>query len=255
LLLAALVVVMVMKENSKILSIIAYYLSEYDSRAINDLGFKSATQAFEEISLLFGRNKNYIKLRRDEFDALPDSSSHRRGWKNRPPAKEVISIAGYLKGFSYTELTQLVESFLKYETNLETVVLEQCDVLCDSETDIENIINFKDDTSVIKLKEGLTAVRFYNRNIITSLKLLYKGKCQICNKAPSDLADISEAHHIEYFSITQNNDANNIIILCPNHHRLIHRLNPKFDYETLSFLFPNGAVESVAIDFHLGHLK
>lgn len=246
---------MVVKENSKILSIIAYYLSEYDPRAINDLGFKNTAQAFEKISLIFNRNKNYIKLRRDEFDALPNSSSHRRGWKNRPPIKEVVDIAEYLKRLSYSELTQLVKSFLKYEIDSETTIAKQYDILYDSETDIENIINFQDDTSVIKLKEGATSVRFYNRNIITSLKLLYQGKCQICNEVPSDLADIYEAHHIEYFSMAQNNDANNIIILCPNHHRLIHRLNPKFDYETLSFIFPNGVAESVALDFHLGHLK
>ena len=244
-----------MKENSKILSIIAYYLSEYGLRAVIDLGFKNTTQAFGEIALHFDRNKNYIKLRRDEFDALPDSSSHRIGWKNRPPTKEVVDIAEYLKRLSYSELTQLVKSFLKFETTSEVAVAKQYNVLCNSEADIENIINFKDHASVIKLKEGAMAVRFYNRNIIDSLKLLYEGKCQICNKAPSDLADISEAHHIEYFSISQNNDANNIVILCPNYHRLIHRLNPKFDYETLSFIFPNGVAEIVALDFHLGHLK
>ena len=76
-----------MTEVSKALSIIAYYLSEYDMDAVHTLGFKTQKEAFKQISVCFNKDNNYLKLRRDEFDALPSSSSHRNGWRNRPPHK------------------------------------------------------------------------------------------------------------------------------------------------------------------------
>lgn len=66
-----------MTETSKTLSIIAYYLSEYDMNAVSALGYHTRREAFEKISSHFDRENNYLKLRRDEFDALPESSSHR----------------------------------------------------------------------------------------------------------------------------------------------------------------------------------
>ena len=53
-----------------------------------------------------------MKLRRDEFDALPESSSKRKGWRNRPPLKEVRELATYLHQFSFDELTEIVKSFI-----------------------------------------------------------------------------------------------------------------------------------------------
>ena len=96
------------KAGSKELSIIAYYLSEYDMRAVEELGYKSRRQAFIKISEILGRKSNYLKLRRDEFDALSDSRSKRLGWRNRRPAKDVVEMAAWLKQFSFEEMTRLV---------------------------------------------------------------------------------------------------------------------------------------------------
>ena len=72
-----------MKDSSKMLSIIAFFLSEYDMQAVASLGYKNRVEAIREISAMYDRNSNYLKLRRDEFDALPLSSSHRNGWNER----------------------------------------------------------------------------------------------------------------------------------------------------------------------------
>lgn len=244
-----------MKQNSNILSIIAYYLSEYSEQAVKELGFDNTTQAFKQISTKFNRKESYLRLRRDEFDALPNSSSSRKGWNKRAPNNEVIRIAEHLQKLSFDELTCLVRSFLNNNKEIrnESNLQNEFDILKSSEIEIENIINLKDEKSTIILKQGNVTTRIYDKNIIMGLKLLYGGKCQICGSIPSDLADISEAHHIRYFSHTQNNDADNIIILCPNHHRIIHKLNPKFDYSTLSFVFPDGQKQKVILNFHLGN--
>lgn len=49
-----------------------------------------------------------------------------------------------------------------------------------------------------------------------------------------------------------NQDADNQIIICPNHHTVIHAANPIFDYKRLSFLYQNGYEERVLLNRHLG---
>jgi hypothetical protein len=60
-----------------------------------------------------------------------------------------------------------------------------------------------------------------------------------------------EAHHIEYFTQSLNNDTQNIIILSPTFHRIVHRYNPRFDRDRLCFEFANGVREAVRLDRHL----
>lgn len=246
-----------MTDSSRALSIIAYYLSEYDFAALQALGYKTQTAAFKNISVLFHRDNNYLKLRRDEFDALPDSSSHRHGWKNRPPAKDVTNLAAYLKQFSFNELTDLVQALIDAQSgtliSVQTTTNANSNDKPHSELELENLINFEDMSATIKIRTSPTAVRVYNPSIIRQLKKLYNGCCQLCGKAPfiEDLCDITEVHHIEYFAVSHNNNANNLIVLCPNHHRLIHKLNPQYESDGHRFVYPNGLVEDIKLNYHL----
>lgn len=249
-----------MKKTSKSLSIIAFYLSEYDDDAVDRLGFKNKTQAFKEISVKFDRDNNYLKLRRDEFDALPTSRSNRKGWRNRPPTKDVVELAEYLSQYTFEELTEIVQSLIENADNSESIVvnesyetniIEKYEIL--SEEEIERIVNLTDDNSdyIVKNKDG--KVRRYRKSIIKQLKLLYSGKCQLCGEVIFEQMGVAicEAHHIQSFAETHNNNVNNIIILCPNHHRLIHKLNPRFDREKLEFVYSNGIIEKIKCDYHL----
>lgn len=47
----------------------------------------------------------------------------------------------------------------------------------------------------------------------------------------------------------------NLLILCPNHHSLIHALNPKFDYDELQYIYPDGKTDKIILDLHLTHGK
>ena len=98
-----------------------------------------------------------------------------------------------------------------------------------------------------------SCLRYRLRICWMTIKRLYGGCCQLCgeNAFRGFNADISEAHHIAYFSDSQNNDSSNIIILCPNHHRLIHKLNPKFDYNRGCFVFSENSELRIELDFHL----
>jgi hypothetical protein len=48
-----------------------------------------------------------------------------------------------------------------------------------------------------------------------------------------------------------NNDSENIIIVSPNFHRLIHKTHPVFDRNELTFIFQNGVKEKLKLNYHL----
>lgn len=50
-------------------------------------------------------------------------------------------------------------------------------------------------------------------------------------------------------------ESDNLLILCPNHHSLIHVLNPKFDYDELQYIYPDGKTDKIILDLHLTHGK
>ena len=124
-----------------------------------------------------------------------------------------------------------------------------------SEQVYESTINNK--TSDIKArivrKKVFVNQRIYDRRICNQLKRLYNNKCQICGFDPYKEINehVSEAHHIEYFTKSCNNNANNILILCPNHHRIIHKANPEFSTDKLEFHFKNGYTAKIMTNNHL----
>ena len=124
-----------------------------------------------------------------------------------------------------------------------------------NEEDFEYQSNYKevDDSARIETKEQIVKIRRLDRAIGESLKLFYGYRCQICgdNFAKKYDCVIAEAHHIVFFVSSLNNDASNIIVLCPNHHRIIHKANPIFEREKYSFVYPNGLEEKLILNKHL----
>jgi len=239
--------------------ILAFYLSKFDMEAIRQLEYSSRKEAFQELSLLFGRNDNYLKLRRDEYDVL--TGSHRNGWRNRAPAKSVLAINEYLQQFAFDELTALVQSLIENAQGEEKIpdilFLQNAssrEIQAElSEEEIEYIINQEDTTANLVIASGNRPRRIYKHSIIIQLKKLYHYKCQICGHSFDDFygGSYAEAHHIDFFAATHNNNANNIVILCPNHHRVVHLLKPEFDRHTLSWVYPNGVKELLKYNIHL----
>lgn len=114
-------------------------------------------------------------------------------------------------------------------------------------------LNTLDNSADVTIKEGIKKIRKYNLKLINELKKGYNHQCQICGSSCWEDYGVSicEAHHIEKFSITQNNNPNNIIILCPNHHRLLHKMDACWNAKTKQFLFKNGSSLKLQINKHL----
>ena len=123
-----------------------------------------------------------------------------------------------------------------------------------SENELEAALDKDDDSSCYVFKEAIVKVRKINKEIIEKLKAHYNGECQLCGiTVGADFGkQIVEAHHIEYFSKTQNNDSSNIIIVCPNCHRLIHSCNPIYHKKDTYFEFDGGKKIYLT---NPGHLK
>ena len=125
-----------------------------------------------------------------------------------------------------------------------------------SEFALEHLIELPtltDESATLIETYGLSKVRRLNRSLGDQLKRYYKFRCQICG---ADVGarygvELAECHHIDYFVESLNNDADNLLIVCPNHHRLIHATDPIFDRETKIYRYPNGCVERLKLNLHL----
>lgn len=113
--------------------------------------------------------------------------------------------------------------------------------------------DIEDKNANILEDEKIVKIRKLKRKIGDNLKLLYAYRCQICGQyvgAEYD-AKVVEAHHIDYFVKSLNNDSNNQLVVCPNHHSIIHEVNPVFHRKSLIYLYPNGVQEGLMLNQHL----
>ena len=110
-----------------------------------------------------------------------------------------------------------------------------------------------DESASLVMKTQLIKVRKLDRSIGEDLKRLYEYRCQICgnNFAKPHDQRIIEVHHIVEFVYSMNNDYDNLMVACPNHHSLIHKAKPVFDRQLLKLSYPNGYIEPVRLDRHL----
>jgi 5-methylcytosine-specific restriction protein A len=78
-----------------------------------------------------------------------------------------------------------------------------------------------------------------NRDFVTELRDRYEGRCQLCLWGPRSIfdADLCEGHHLRWLGRGGLDSLSNMVLLCPNHHRAVHRLDAPFDWSSMGFLF------------------
>jgi hypothetical protein len=91
-----------------------------------------------------------------------------------------------------------------------------------------------------------------DRRLVEDLRSVYSGECQICSWSPRRVygAELCEGHHVHWLSRGGPDDVSNMVLLCPNHHRAVHRCDAPFDYEANGFVFPGGHIEALS---HIAH--
>lgn len=161
-----------------------------------------------------------------------------------------IQIPEEIKEYLAIYTTEYDDSYV-----LETITADEIAILRENVNgQIERTYEaeFDEDADLIK-DTRIMNIRRLNRRIGENLKLLYGYRCQICGKMIGEEfgSHIVEAHHIDYFVNSLNNDSSNQMIVCPNHHSIIHDANPVFDRQRMLYLYQNGMEQRLLLNKHL----
>lgn len=221
--------------GTKDIYLIAYFLSKYDLKGVQDLGYKTRNEAFKTISNLLGNDNHSLKLRRDEFDVVTDSS--RIGFVNRKPRKYVLDTAEECSKYSYEELLFKIKNIIKESKEIQY------------NNHISDFLYVKELDNYIKTNKGEKTFRnkpkllqnktyttrdSYKRSLKVAANALMNAdyKCEICSEHKTfirkrNLLPYTEPHHlipIENQKIFKYDIdvENNIVSLCSNCHNKLH---------------------------------
>lgn len=92
-----------------------------------------------------------------------------------------------------------------------------------------------------------------NRQLTDELHEMYASRCQICLWDPRTLygKPLSEAHHVVWLSRGGDDALENLMLVCPNHHRAIHRCDAHLDYGMMALCFSPAVREPLQLNHHL----
>lgn len=144
----------------------------------------------------------------------------------------------------------LIEAIVSEDVSvMREAVRGKVERVVEAEIYYENV----DEGAGIQRNQRLVKIRKLNRKIGENLKLLYGYRCQLCGQLIGEEfgSHIAEAHHIDYFVNSLNNDASNQIIVCPNHHSIIHDRDPFFDRKRKLYRYKNGKEQHLVLNCHL----
>lgn len=202
--------------------------------------YKRNGELAKALQACFFKSYNYIKNVRENRD---------------PSVRTMIKVPEEYKEYLVIYTTEYDDSFV-----LETIVADDVQILKETvrgqqERVIEAKINYDitDEKAGITVNVQLVKIRKLNRKIGQNLKLLYGYRCQICGKLIGEEygSHIAETHHIDYFVNSLNNDASNQMVVCPNHHSIIHDADPVFDRKNTAYIYTNGIRQKLALNVHL----
>ena len=217
------------------------------------------------ISSRFGNHADIVQVRYTQNSDLAvelrglfqRSYAYINGMKKlqEPGSKKRISLPDDLKEYLAVYTTEDDDSYI-----LETIISDEVETLKEAvqgkqERLVEAEIDFeeRDEGAGIQVSRQLVKIRKLNRLIGENLKLLYGYRCQICGQLIGEEfgSHIAEAHHIDYFVKSLNNDADNQMIVCPNHHSIIHDTNPVFEKKRLMYIYQYGVEQRLILNKHL----
>ena len=150
-----------MNKNDQLGLYVSYYLSRFDKKAYDRLGFGNRNITHDKLGEILNVKPNTLKNWRDEFDPI---HGHRVGWYQRPMRTLISNIAKSLEGLKEEQVYNLINS-----------------ILFESDNEILNILNdeiIKAETNntvyILRGPTGKKAERFFMLNY-RKYKLFEKG--------------------------------------------------------------------------------
>jgi hypothetical protein len=145
-----------MEKKFKLGLIVALYLSKYDLKAVERLGFDSRRHAFREVGQKLNVNHNTIKHMRDQFDTI---YSHRAGYHQVPLPPSRAEVVEKYSNLSEMALYEIVIDILNENNDSLNDINSYVNVLNISEESDENRKKKSKETSEYTSTRGITGIK------------------------------------------------------------------------------------------------
>lgn len=145
-----------MERKFKLGLIVALYLSKYDLKAVERLGFDSRRHAFREVGQKLNVNHNTIKHMRDQFDII---YSHRAGYHQVPLPPSRAEVAEKYSNLSEMALYEIVKDILSESNESINDVNSYVNVLDISEEKDENKKKKSKEITEYTSTRGITGIK------------------------------------------------------------------------------------------------
>jgi len=109
-----------MPTSRKIAILMGLYLSKFDEKGVQALGFKGSVEAFNTLGYAIGTKPASIKNYRDEFD--PYFNNPRKGWHNRSLREYCKLVLEEHQTLDFEEFTELIKGILFENYTVEKFV-------------------------------------------------------------------------------------------------------------------------------------
>jgi 5-methylcytosine-specific restriction protein A len=92
-----------------------------------------------------------------------------------------------------------------------------------------------------------------SRQLVNALQEMYSGRCQVCLWDPRQVyaEELCQGHHLQWLSRGGEDELENMLLLCPNHHAAVHQCDAPFDFGDYAFDFCDHR-EPLRANLHLG---
>lgn len=229
------------KEYKAIITNVKFDENKYKRRDVIQMRYSPSSEIAVALKSLYRSSYKYFLEQR----AIKEKTKGSSQIKLPEDQKEYLAI--YTTQYEDTYVFETISN-VELEIAREFIIKEKEEVY---EASLN--LTMEDKSAEILLDERLVKIRKLSRAIGDNLKEVYGYRCQICGENIGSRYDahIVEAHHIDYFVTSLNNDASNQLIVCPNHHSIIHKVNPQFIRDEKLFSYPNGLKEKLELNVHL----
>lgn len=136
-------------ENREKLILAGLYLSKYDRRGLEKLGFSSFTEAYNVLGYALNGKPMNIKNYRDEFD--PYFENNRQGWRNREIRDYCKNLMNFAKDFDFEYFSDLILSYIVKDYRIQ------------KEVDMILKIN-RENSFINRMSTGLAAENYFIEN-------------------------------------------------------------------------------------------
>ena len=155
-------------------SLVAFYISKFNDDAFRELGYSGpVSKAMDDLSVRItgpGVEPNaYLRRRRDEFDVFFDNG--RAGQHNRKPTATVTELYEQWDVMEFKEITEIVKSVLDGTMEETQVINLDVDGEKVSEYDVEQYLNFDDNTAALNKTVKSVIERTYSKKKVNINRL------------------------------------------------------------------------------------